>query len=151
MDEQAYRETYQALGDRPCVFEKALLSRLANCACAQRFCIAEREGVNCRTAAAHSACLEFLDAVRDASRFLLHETGSRPALGHNRAMAVQIGGLRGLHRVLRPEENDAPDIGDIHSLVASARDMPGLDALPWQTIVREVAAYRPKRRSRQPD
>jgi len=52
MDQDIFRRTYREVNERFCAFEKGVLTNNCECSQAERFCIAEREGVHCRADAA---------------------------------------------------------------------------------------------------
>ena len=149
MDNEVFRRTYGTINERFCPFEKSILTN--NCACrqARRFCIAEREGVSCGSEVARSRCLQLLDLLRRKARFALKATDEGAALPHAKAMRIQVGGLRGLHSVLSPEEPIPVKIEDIDVIVEAALARFGdVAALPYQPIIQQVAAYKGRRRFR---
>jgi len=150
MDNQTFREQYSAINERYCPFEKSILTN--NCACSQakRFCIAEREGVQCGRDDAQARCRSLLDLLRSQARFALRTTDSGSALPHAKAMRVQVGGLRGLRAALARQDkagtgHETP-IADVNGLVEAAIERFGsFDGLPFQLIVQQIAAYRGRR------
>lgn len=149
MDNEVLRETYHSINERFCPFEKSILTN--NCACsrARRFCIAEREGVGCGSDAAQARCLELLALLRGQARFALKAGGEQTALPHAKAMRVQVGGLRGLHAATLPDEPIPEKVEDIHGIIDAALErFHSLSALPYQTIIRQIAAYRGRQRLR---
>jgi hypothetical protein len=146
VDNEIFRNTYNAINERWCPFEKSILTN--NCACrrAKRFCIAEREGVHCTADEAQARCIDLLDLLRTQARFALKTTEERSALPHAKAMRVQIGGLRGLSAALDPDAEVPKTIDDIDAVVEAAVARWGrLEALPFQTIVQQITAYRGRR------
>jgi hypothetical protein len=134
MDSDAFRDTYRAINERYCVYEKAILTN--NCACskAQRFCIAEREGVQCTSDAAQARCIEALEILRQQARFSLKATKDDAVLPHAKAM--------------RPPP---VRIAEVYGLLVQAVERFGaLSALPFQVVIQQIAAYqgRPKSRGR---
>lgn len=149
MDNEELRRTYRDINERYCPFEKAILTNNCECTRAQRFCIAEREGVQCRSDAAQARCIELLETLRWQARFALRATDARAALPHAKAMRIQVGGLRGLHAAIAPDEPVPTRIVDIDGLVAAASARFGdLASLPFQPIVQQIAGYQGRRRSR---
>ena len=75
------------------------------------------------------------------------ETGTLP---HAKAIRLQVGGLRGLHASLHDQQPPASSIKDIHDLINKAAEtFNGLDHLPFQEIIKQIAAYKGRsRRSR---
>lgn len=146
MDNQIFRETYSAINERYCPFEKSILTNQCDCSRAERFCIAEREGVHCKADEAQARCVALLDLLRAQARFALHTTDGRSALPHAKAMRVQVGGLRGLHALLHPEAEAPSTIDDIDAIVEAAIAQFGrLEDLPFQRIVQQITAYRGRR------
>jgi len=151
VDQDAFRETYRDLNERFCAFEKAVLTNQCTCSKAEKFCIAEREGVHCSSDEGQTQCLELLELLREQARFAL-KTSSTPEkrlLPHGKAIRIQVGGLRGLHCVLTPEQQPPQVIDDIFGLISRARAQFGnLNALPFPQIMQQIAAYQGKTRSR---
>jgi hypothetical protein len=143
MDQDAYRRTYREINERPCVYEKSLLARHCSCSQSKRVCIAEREGVHCVSDEAQDQCVKLMETLRKQARFALKSNDDKGALPHGKAMRLQIGGLRGLYLALNPKEENPPkQIEDIHELINLARKtFDGLDNLPYQTLIQQVAAY----------
>ena len=148
MDNEIFRKTYREVNERFCPYEKSILTNQCRCSRAKRFCIAEREGVNCLSDPAQQQCLDLLDLLRQQSRFALKATDARTALPHGKAMRVQVGGLRGIHKVMHPEQRIPRPIPDVFGLIEAARErFERLDALPFREIVQQVAAYQGRPRS----
>jgi hypothetical protein len=148
MDSDAFRATYRAISDRPCSYEKTILTN--NCACskAQRFCIAEREGIRCTSDEGQARCIETIDILRQQARFALKATRDDAVLPHGKAMRVQVGGLRGIHAALHPEVPPPTQVADIYGLLLQAVEHFGtLAALPFQIIIQQIAAYQGRPRS----
>ncbi len=146
MDNEIFRDTYNAINERICPFEKGILTNNCRCARAQRFCIAEREGVRCDADEAQARCIELLARLRRQARFALKTADQQSALPHAKAMRVQVGGLRGLHAVLEPNSPIPQQIPDINGIVEAAIARFGsLEALPFQTLVQQISAYKGRR------
>ncbi len=149
MDNEAFRRTYRAINERFCPFEKSILTNHCGCSRARRFCIAEREGINCGSDAAQARCRELLELLRRQARFALKTRDEQTALPHAKAMRVQVGGLRGLHAVIKPDAPVPGTIEDIDGIIEAALDRyHTLAALPYQPIIRRIAAYQGRKRSR---
>ena len=146
MDNEIFRQTYSAINERFCPFEKSILTNNCRCAKAKRFCIAEREGVQCTSDDAQIRCIAVLDLLRTQARFALKTTAERRALPHAKAMRVQVGGMRGIQAALEPDAEPPAQIEDIDALLdAAVARFGNLDALPFQTIVQQITAYRGRR------
>lgn len=149
MDNEAFRDTYRAVNERFCPYEKSILTNHCRCSRAKRFLIAEREGVHCGSDAAQGRCLELLDLLRRQARFALKSTDESAALPHAKVMRVQVGGLRGLFAVLSPDEPVPDKIQDISRLIDTAVARFGaLEDLPFQPIIQQIAAYKGRIRPR---
>ena len=129
-----------AAGD--CVFAKALLAGEATCALAQRHDRGERAGIACGSPVALTNCTTLHRLLHERARFALRlPPEGRPAT-HLQALRLQCGGVTALRQQLGAAE------ADVHALVASAQARHGsLSELPWEPIVRAVAAWPPRRRS----
>ncbi|MEA3639346.1 MAG: hypothetical protein VBE63_05315 [Lamprobacter sp.] len=146
MDNQVFRETYSRINERYCPFEKSILTNQCACSRAERFCIAEREGVQCKTDEAQARCLSLLALLRGQARFALRTIDGGSALPHAKAMRVQVGGLRGLYLALNPDAEVPKTIDDVDAIVEAAVSRFGhLDNLPFQVIVQQITAYRGRR------
>jgi len=149
MDNEIFRKTYRSINERFCPYEKSILTNNCKCSQAKRFCIAEREGVSCGSDEAQARCLDLLDLLRRQARFALKATDERTSLPHAKAMRIQVGGLRGLHAVVAPDEPIPEKIEDIDGIIGAALKRFGAFAdLPVQLIIQQVAAYKGRRRSR---
>jgi hypothetical protein len=107
MDQDAFRETYREVNENFCAFEKSVLINQCNCSKAERFCIAEREGVHCLSEEGQARCLDALSILRDHATFALREL-TEGKLPHGKAMRVQIGGMRGLNKLLNGDDTQVP-------------------------------------------
>ncbi|MEW7976936.1 MAG: hypothetical protein AB2814_05710 [Candidatus Sedimenticola endophacoides] len=155
MDHDRFRDTYRQINDRACLFEKAILAGEGACSRARRFNLAEREGVHCDDASGHDRCRDLLTQLRQQVRFALGLNAARSQLPHNKALRLQVGGLRGIQQTIgggTPLSDHAtpPQITDIHGLIGQALATYGsLEQLPYREILIQIQAYRGrKRRSR---
>ncbi len=150
MDQDAFRKTYREVNERFCAYEKGVLTNQCDCSQAERFCIAEREGVHCNSDDGQSRCLELLGLLREHASFALRgNTEEKALLPHGKAIRIQVGGLRGLHAVLEPKQPVPDPIPDIFALIARAeKTYQTLQALPFSEIMPQIAAYKGRTRSR---
>ncbi len=149
MDQDAFRRTYRDVNERFCAYEKSVLTNECQCSQAERFCIAEREGVHCAADDAQQQCLEVLGLLREAARFALKSSAEEGILPHGKAMKIQVGGLRGIRALLEPDAPASDPIADVHGLLNQAQvAFDGLGNLPFSEIMQQIAAYQVKRRSR---
>lgn len=140
-------EAYQAARDSaialPCPFERALLSRCAECHRARRLLLAEREAISCTEAGANADCRKLHRALHVNARFALH-IGAEQPWPFGKEIRAQCGGMLGLRGALDVDDDRLPDIG---RLVEHALQVYGtVDAFPYSRIMRDVAHYQPRRR-----
>ena len=150
MDQDLFRQTYREVNEVYCAFEKSVLTNECRCSLAERFCIAEREGVHCRTAASQARCLRWLELLREQARFALRTEEERRRLPHGKAIRLQVGGMRGLLRLLHASPDGGRiEIEDVDGTLARAEARFGaLERLPYSDIMRDVAAYQVRKRAR---
>jgi len=142
MEENEYRETYQSINERRCVFEKTINSRRCSCKQSQRFNLADREGVACKSVSGNALCTELLDRMRRNARFALHLTHADRPLPHAREIKVQTGGLLGLQGLLRPEQAEQENVDNAIGLVDCAIERYGnLAALPYDVLVQAIVRF----------
>ena len=148
MDQDAFRQTYREVNQVYCAFEKSVLTNQCACGKAERFCIAEREGVHCRTQHSQQRCVKWLELLREQARFALRADEERRLLPHGKAMRLQVGGLRGLLSLLSNSEPPPASIDNVDATLAEVEQRFGrLEDVPFSAIMREVAAYQVRRRS----
>ena len=134
-----------------CPFEKAILSAQCACEMASRYSVAEQIGVECRSELARNNCAILLGIMRERARFALKVTDTSELLPFGKEMKVMIGGLIGLQRLMTAEAGAAARVTNIHALVQQAQQVYGsLGTLPYQEIVKSIAAYQSKRRGKAP-
>ena len=149
MDQDAFRKTYREVNEVYCAFEKSVLTNECRCSQAERFCIAEREGVHCGSQERQTRCLHWLELLREQARFALRSDEERQLLPHGKAIRLQVGGMRGLRKVLDNTSDDKPPVDDIDGILTIAENRFGaLEAAPFSEIMRAVAAYEIRKRSR---
>ncbi|MDH3832480.1 MAG: hypothetical protein OEU78_09060 [Gammaproteobacteria bacterium] len=153
MNELEYREAYQSVNERRCVFEKTINSRRCSCEKSCRFHLADREGIACKSATANVLCGELLNQMRSNARFALHLTSADGPLPHAREIKVQTGGLLGLQGLLHPEKSAADSIENAIGLIDLAISRFGrLEALPYDVIVQAIVRFEGrKKRTRNHD
>ncbi len=149
MDQDAFRATYREVNERFCILEKAILTNQCECSVAEKFCIAEREGVHCKSDEGQQNCQEIIEVLREQSRFTLHQIDSGSGrLPHGKAMRIQVGGMRGLYHILNPQQDMPQPVPDIYKLVLRIKQhFSDLQQLPFNQIVQYIAAYKIKKRS----
>jgi hypothetical protein len=150
MDQDAFRKTYHEVNERFCAFEKSVLTNQCECSQAERFCIAEREGVHCNSDAGQALCLKLLALLRDQARFALRtDNEEKGVLPHGKAIRIQVGGLRGLQALLEPDQPVPEKVADVYQAIRRAEQVFGeLEALPFSKVMPHIAAYRGRVRSR---
>ena len=150
MDQDAFRQTYREVNEVFCAFEKSVLTNECRCRHAERFCIAEREGVHCKNEPSQGRCLRWLELLREHAKFALRTEEERRLLPHGKAIRLQVGGMRGVHKVMAPDKASTPNpIDDIDALLtATEQRFDTLEAVPFSDVMREVAAYQVRKRAR---
>ena len=149
MDETEYRQTYHEVNERRCVFEKAINARRCTCDLSQRFNLADREGVSCTSETGAIRCRQLLVLLRDNARFALQMTNVPGPLPHAKEVKVQIGGMLGLQKLLRPEMINDDLVHDINGLAEVAiQRFNSLDNLPYSEIVKSVVSFEGRLRRR---
>ena len=151
MDQDAFRATYREVNERACAFEKAVLTNRCACSRAERFCIAEREGVRCLSQEGQERCRRALAILREQAQFALRTHEDQAMLPHGKAIRIQVGGMRGIRALLEPEAEDPETVPDVFDLLARAEcEFQGLENLPFSRIMPWIAGYdpRPRRRRR---
>lgn len=144
LNEGAYQATYDEKVRLACPFEKAILCRCADCDRARKFNIAEREAVACSSALARENCLMLHGLLHQNAAFVLRLAHVDEPLPHAKEIRVQCGGLRGLQRLF---DQDASTAGNIHALTGDIQRRFGtMQAVPYQEVVRDIAAYEGRRR-----
>ncbi len=129
-----------------CPFEKAILSARCGCEMAARYSVAEQMGVECRSDIACNNCSMLLGFMRENARFALKLKDTSGHLAFGKEIKVIIGGLIGLQRLMTAD-SEADGVPDIHALVRQAQAAYGsLESLPYQEIVKSIAAFQSKRR-----
>ncbi len=142
MEENQYRDTYHSINPLRCVFEKSINSRRCQCSIAQRFCLADREGVRCTVELAQKRCDTLLQTLRNSAIFAMRLTRIDGALPHGKEVKVQTGGLLGLQLVLEPTHNEQNGIPDIHQLINKAIEQYGsMDEFPYDEIVKQIVRF----------
>lgn len=147
MEEDEYRSTYAAVNERRCVLEKALNSRTVTCSHSERFYLADREAVGCKSDTAQRRCQDLLNRMREGARFALQMTHIGGPLPHNKEIKVQVGGLQGLQALLHPERGTAEKVEDVFELLNAAEQRFGaLAAFPYQDMVKHITRYQGRSR-----
>lgn len=149
MDEQQYKNTYTRINPRRCVFEKAINSRVCNCGKAQRFNLADREGVACASINGLQRCSRLISLLRENARFTLRRLNVKD-LAHAQEIKVQNGGLLGLQSQLESRAV-VKIVEDINATVTAAEGkFAGLENLPYSQLMQVIGGYRIRNRRNQP-
>jgi len=142
MEEDEYRNTYNAVNDRRCVFEKAVNSRRCSCSKSQRFHLADREGISCRSAAGNALCTGLLQLMRNNARFALHLTSVQGPLPHAKEIRVQTGGMLGLQGLVYSDKKEQASVDDIIATIDAALQRYGrLEDIPFDIIVQGIVSF----------
>ena len=151
MEEQEYKATYHAINQRRCVFEKVINARRCACEKTARFCLADREGVACKSDAGNEMCTKLLNTLRRNARFslqLMHADGPLP---HAKEIRVQAGGLLGLQQVIDPENHTPDSVDNIYALTKAAfTRYAALQGLPLDRIMQSIVSFQGRRKTSRP-
>jgi len=144
LNESAYKATYDEKVRLSCPFEKAILSRCADCEQARKFNIAEREAVACESAVARENCLTLNGLLHQNASFVLKLTRPDEPLPHAKEIKVQCGGLLGVQRLF---DKGASLVENIHALALEVqRRFGSMQDVPYQGVIKEIGAYEGRRR-----
>ncbi|MBZ0105378.1 MAG: hypothetical protein K8H84_07075 [Sulfuricella denitrificans] len=144
LNEGAYKAAYDERARLSCPFEKAILSRCAECGLARKFSIAEREAVACEAAVARENCLTLHGLLHQNAAFVLRLTHPGEPLPHAKEIKVQCGGLLGIKRLF---DQEALVVENIHALTGEIQSRYGtLQDVPYQEVIKAVASYEGRRR-----
>lgn len=147
VEEDEFRSTYQAINERRCVFEKAILSGHCTCIHATRIYLADREGVRCASERRLERCTRLLVLLRANARFALKLTVAGDALPHTKEIQVQNGGMTGLMATLDSTPARPAEPCDITGLVDRGEAVYGaLENFPFQEIMKSIVSYQGRRR-----
>jgi len=147
IDEARYRDTYRSVNERPCPFEKSILTNRCGCELSQRILLAEREAASCAHADARARCVELLGELRDKARFALKETRIGGPLPHGKEIKVQVGGMLGLQELVGAAAQGSNTVGNAHAVLDAAVSRFGsIRNIPYQELVRHVLNYQQRRR-----
>jgi len=145
MEEDEYKSTYSELASVRCVFEKALTNHQAKCDLSRHFCLADREGYSCEDAEASLKCSKLLEKLREKSIFVLKLRDIDGPLPHNMEIRVQVGGVRGLAKLINVDIVDKVD--NIHRVLDEVINKFGsLDSLPYSEIIQSIEQFQGRRR-----
>lgn len=149
MDEEIYRQVYNEINKDRCIFEKALTNRRCDCEQKQRFNLATREAMGCRSKAALANCTQYLNTMRENSRFALKVITIMGPMPHNKELQVQAGGCLQLQKKLFPERAEHTTTDNIYELVNKAlEEYASIDNFPYSEIVKGIVKYQSRKRKR---
>lgn len=144
LNEDAYREAYGEAVRLSCPFEKAILSRCADCDQVHKFNLAEREAVACGAPVARENCLTLHGLLHQNAAFALKLINPGEPLPHAKELKIQCGGLLGTQRLRQPE---AAVVENIHGLIGELQAQFGnMQALPYSEVVKTMSAYEARRK-----
>jgi hypothetical protein len=143
MDEIEYHSTYKDINPTRCVFEKAINSRVCNCSQAERFNLADREGVSCKSNSAQNSCIKILESLRENARFVIQQKTIDGQLPHNAEIKIQNGAVKGFVRILQEDNLDEHDIYGVFQLALARYKI--IESFPYSQLVQEISAYQVRR------
>ena len=142
-NEDAYKLARKAYIEYSCPFERALLSRCADCDRSRKLNLAEREAIACSDPAAREDCLGFYQALHENAQFALKINPDAP-WPFGKEIRAQCGGVRGLAASLGGAGDEATDVA---ATVLQGKVRYGSCAeFPYSEIMRAVVHYEPRKR-----
>lgn len=112
---------------------------------AQRFNLADREGVACTSVNKLQRCDRLLTEFRKKAKFALQRMEASQTLAHTEEIKIQNGGMLGLQEQV--EKHPLPTVQDIDSLINKAeRQFNGMDGFPYSQIMQGITAYQIRNR-----
>lgn len=139
-NEEAYKQARDAAINRPCPFERALLSRCVTCMHARKLLLAEREAITCGHETASQSCKTLYESLHHNARFALHMDPEQP-WPFGKEIRAQCGGVLGLRDTL------GADHADVAMLLAEGVQRYGdIERFPYSEIMRAVAHYEPRKK-----
>lgn len=154
MDDEQYRQAREAIEQPRCLYEKALQYGYFSCRYACKIALGEREAMHCSDPIAHSRCAAFYALTLKKSGFALGTTLMPTHLTFNKAMKVQIGGLRGAAKLASmpvelPEKSAialAPDVAACLERIQS--EEANFETVDFSEIVPHIQKFSMRRRRR---
>lgn len=135
-------------GEADCPFQKPILSGRCGCELAERSALGEQLRVRCGSALACTNCRTLVALLRERARFALRLADPGAPMPFGKEMRLMLGGLAGVQRALGEGAGDRPVVENVHALVQEAQArFGGLAALPFQEIVKTIAAFQSRRGS----
>ena len=132
-----------------CPFAKTIISTRCACQHSTRYCVAERVSAACDSTSASADCMTLVQLLRENARFALGMTDTSGSLTFGKELKILYGGLAGLQALITPGASDPGKVANIYALVGAAYKQYGtLGDIPYQHIVKSIAAYKPVRRGR---
>ena len=148
MDEREFKATLKTVNAHNCVFEKTMLSGQGHCEYAEKFFLAEREGINCCAEAGEMRCRAWIAFLQKNCLFALKLGDPEGPIPHGKAVKLQIGGLTGLHQTLHDCELVKP-VENINQLIEQAyAAFDPISKTPLTRIIPAISAFKNKKRSR---
>ena len=130
-----------------CPFDKTILSTRFACRLSHRGQVGERVAVYCAQAQALHRCENYLERVRQASRFALKGADVDQPLPFGQEAKVRYGSVLGLQAALNPADEQGGSVTDIDEVLQRAFVRYGsLEAMPYGEIVKAVVLFENRQR-----
>ncbi len=142
-NEGAYKLAREAYIEHSCPFERALLSRCADCSRSRRLNLAEREAIACRDPVVREYCLAFYQALHENAQFALKTNPDTP-WPFGKEIRAQCGGVRGLAGAMGGAADETTDIAA--TVLQGNQRFGGSADFPYSEIMRAVVHYEPRKR-----
>lgn len=142
-NEGAYKLAREAYIEHSCPFERALLSRCADCSRSRRLNLAEREAIACSDPVVREYCLAFYQALHENAQFALKTSPDAP-WPFGKEIRAQCGGVRGLAAAMGEVADASTDIAA--TVLQGNQRFGGSADFPYSEIMRAVVHYEPRKR-----
>ena len=149
MEEDEFQDKLKDMNNLKCRHSKVIFSRNGECTHAKKFLIAEREGINCESAAGEKLCAAWVKHLKSNCLFALNITDTEAELPHGKAIKLQTGGLIGLTKNLNPGSTTALPIPNIFTLLEqSIKHFGRIEDIPLENIITSISAFQARKRSK---
>ncbi|HRK79054.1 hypothetical protein [Thiobacillus sp.] len=142
-NEGAYKLAREAYIEHSCPFERALLSRCADCSRSRRLNLADREAIACGDPVVREYCLAFYQALHENAQFALKTSPDAP-WPFGKEIRAQCGGVRGLAGAMGGAADATTDIAA--TVLQGGQRFGGCADFPYSEIMRAVVHYEPRKR-----
>ena len=131
--------------NRICPFSKAIIGQWSRCHYAR---LADRCSgkMICSAGDDVGRLCQSLDGILQLrSRFIIGPSGRSGALTHAQLMKIRCGGLHGMQRVLRQNDDNLPVIPEL--IIAALQRHGALQSFPYDEIIQDIRQFNLRKKS----